>query len=117
MPDLATETHGLVREIKGKLEGIENAISNGKSQRGNLFGRVQDLEQTSIRKSECEKLHKELREEIPQVVEHSVNKAMNGRKRSRWLVIKDIILVVLSTSLPILMGYLVWALSQGKFTP
>lgn len=117
MSDLLSETHGLVREIKGKIEGIESATLNGKKQRRELYGRVGTLERDTVKKPECEKMHAELRKTIPEIVEHSVIKAMNGRSRSRWLVIKDILLITLAPLFTAIMGYMFWSLTKGQFTP
>jgi len=111
--DLVTETHGIVKRIEGELKGINIEMKNGKRQRSELYSQIDELEKTTVKKTDCEKTSLSLENTIPTLVENAVNKTMNGRKRSRWLVTKDILLAVLGPIVGALLGYFFFLSQRG----
>ena len=109
---LLVETHGLVKKIEGQMSGINNEIRNGKRQRDELYSQIDELKNNTMKKENCEKRHEDLREEIPLLVENSVMLAMNGRKRAKMLIVKDVMLTVLGPAVGALIGYLLVLLSR-----
>ena len=110
---LLIETHGMVREMSVKIETMERDMQDAKNVRTRIHERQDNMGKTFVTKKECSLVNKR----IEDTIHTAVVEAMNGKRRNRWLIIKDIILVVLSTSMPLLMGYFLWAISQGRFAP
>ena len=92
---LLIDTHGMVKEITGEIKHIKNDIVEAKDGRKRLHEKVDGLARkidTDLVKVEnCEKVQSGLEDSISR----AVLKAMNGKKRARGLVIKDIIISTL----------------------
>ena len=94
---LLIETHGLVREMSGKLDGLETEIKDAKDGRKRLHDKFDHLEKeilpTLVKKEECQMIQGTITKDVERIV----TKAINGRKRATGLIVKDIILGVLGT--------------------
>lgn len=90
---LLIETHGMVREMSGKIGTIERDLRNGKEARKRIHTRQDKMEEEYVPKAECAATE----EKVTQDIKVAVSEAINGKKRSRWLVIKDLLLILFSS--------------------
>ena len=87
---LLIETHGMVREMSGKMDTLEKDVIEAKDARRRIHERQDKMERNYVKKDEC--LVTE--ERVEKSVKAAIEGAMNGRKRSRWLVVKDILIIL-----------------------